>query len=188
MIRAARLARRAAPTLLSPSAGAYIGTRALATRAGKPQAAKAAAPSASGSAPTPRPSPASPASEQPPADNISDSAASSTPPKEESSAVEDVTPPPTLRSLDFTSTLTDAALPAPEGSTPDAAAAGRTGARSARNSKSTSERRRGGMARLALGVFAVGASWMTYDLGSEWTVDEVKAKKWVSPLARSPRS
>jgi hypothetical protein len=36
------------------------------------------------------------------------------------------------------------------------------------------------MGKLALGVFTIGAAFYTYDQGREWSVEEVKAKKWVS--------
>jgi hypothetical protein len=205
MIRAAVLARRAAlapPRLTVP-------TRSLASKAEKraqkatakgPAAAPAGAssantdPLASGQAPAPTPAP------MPTATGVEDTgdAAASRPPTSSAesaagpSSAQDAstpTPIPSLQSLDFTSTLSDSAkLAAPKGAEGGEGAGGelgpgaRTGARSAKGSLSSIERRRRFLGRAATGVMMVAFGLFTYDLGREWSVDEVKEKKWVRGL------
>ena len=59
----------------------------------------------------------------------------------------------------------------------------RTGARSSKNSLSSSERRRRMFARGAMAAFLVGAGVQTWLMGREWEEWELKEKRMVCPVA-----
>ena len=68
---------------------------------------------------------------------------------------------------------------APPDPTEDSGSGGRTGARSSKDSLSSIERRQRRLARLGMGVFALGLVGATVYMGREWESEELKERKLV---------